>query len=239
MIAAHPHGIGKDHVLFDEDRESRRAAAHVDTGRPQLLLILHKAGNARDIGGRGDARQFKITALDAIKRGSGSTAVSTDSRCRSQASRMPICPRGSPRPVRWSSAKFTGCACSTSRPSPIIGHVAGRQHARHVLFGHDRMACKIPFAPAKPVAARLRPRETGDGMIDPHIRHFLRGLHGGADRALGFVHRARSRRTAPRATEWSPHQSPGTRIARPWGPHPFQLAQPIRPIKAQHQAGDL
>ena len=67
-----------------------------------------------------------------------------------------------------------------------IGHVTGRQNARHILFGDDGIL-QIPF-PGQTIAARLGPREADDHMIDPHIRHLLRRLNGGPDRAFGFIH---------------------------------------------------
>ena len=42
-------------------------------------------------------------------------------------------------------------------------------------------------------------------MIDPHIRHLLRGLNGGADRAFGFIHhRDFAKAHAPRPRGGSP-----------------------------------
>ncbi len=56
--------------------------------------------------------------------------------------------------MRWSSAKFTGWACSTSRPSPIVGHVAGGQHAGHVLLAAPRSPASVDLArPARSCAA--------------------------------------------------------------------------------------
>ena len=67
MIPAHADGIRKDHVLLHEDRNARRSAAHVDTGRAQLLLVLHHRRHARHIGRRRNPREFKVAALDAVQ----------------------------------------------------------------------------------------------------------------------------------------------------------------------------
>jgi len=117
----------------------------------------------------------------------------------------------------------------------IVGHVAGGQHAGHVLFA-DLFGQDLDLA-GKAIAARLRARKAGDDVIDPHIRHLLRRLHRGADRAFGFGHRVDlAKAHAARAGGGRPDHPerglPGHR-SKP------VLAEAFRPVEAQHEAGDL
>ena len=64
VIAAHAHRIGIDHVLFHKDRNRGRAAAHIDTGSAQLLLVFDQRRIARGIGRGGNPGKFQIAALN-------------------------------------------------------------------------------------------------------------------------------------------------------------------------------
>jgi hypothetical protein len=100
VVAPHPHRVGKDHVLFDEDRQARGAAAHVDAGRAQFLLIFHQARHARRRKARWqDAREFQVAALDAMQQ--RFDRVGLDGQ-HVHVHREPVAdsPRGSFRPVR-------------------------------------------------------------------------------------------------------------------------------------------
>ena len=66
MIAAHTHAVGINQVFFEENRDTRRAAAHINAGRTQLLLIFNQSCMCRDIGRRGHAGQLNITAFHAV-----------------------------------------------------------------------------------------------------------------------------------------------------------------------------
>ena len=72
-------------------------------------------------------------------------------------------------------------------PVADIRHVAGREHRSDVAILHrPRLERDLPV---EPVAARARARQRHDDMVDAGLRHLLRALHGGADRALGLLHR--------------------------------------------------
>ena len=68
-----------------------------------------------------------------------------------------------------------------------IRHITTGQHPAHILIGDNRIM-QINRA-RQSIRPWLRARKAGDQVIDPDIRHFLRGLHSGADGAFGFAHR--------------------------------------------------
>lgn len=68
----------------------------------------------------------------------------------------------------------------------IVRHIAGRQHPRHILLAN--LTIRQMDVTGQTIAARTRTRKTGNHMVNAGLRHFLRGLDGGADRAFGFLH---------------------------------------------------
>jgi hypothetical protein len=71
-------------------------------------------------------------------------------------------------------------------PMADIGHIAGREDRGDVAVLH-RPGLQRDLA-IQPVAARPRARKRHDHVVDAGLRHLLRALHGGADRALGLLH---------------------------------------------------
>ena len=66
MIPTHPHAVGINQVFFEENRNARRPATHINTGRTKLLLIFNQSRMRRNIGRGGHARQLNITAFHAL-----------------------------------------------------------------------------------------------------------------------------------------------------------------------------
>jgi hypothetical protein len=139
-----------------KDRNPRRAAAHVDAGGAQFLFILDQRRDARDIGRRGKARDIQIAALDAMDQVLHHRGID---RQKMHVAGQPVADLA----ARIAKAraviqrKVHGLGVQHLAPRADVGHVAGGQRARHVLFGHDRIL-QADLA-RQPIAARLGPGE--------------------------------------------------------------------------------
>ncbi len=151
MIPAHPHAVGIDHVLLDEDRQTGGPAPHVDAGGPQFLFILDKAGDARHIGAGGNARQFQIAALDTVQKVLHHIA---HDRQQVHVHRQPV----PDLPARIAKArpvvqrKVHRLGVEHLAPWPKVRHIAGGQHAADVLFA-DHAVVQVQLA-RQAIAAR-------------------------------------------------------------------------------------
>ena len=67
VIAANPHRVGVDHVLLDENRQTGRAASEINASGTKFLFVFHQRRSPADVGRRGYACQFQITAFDAMR----------------------------------------------------------------------------------------------------------------------------------------------------------------------------
>ncbi len=115
-----------------------------------------------------------------------------------------------------------------------IWHVAGRQHAGHVLFV-DCGALHIGFS-GKPVRARVRPREGRNHMIHADTGHFLCRLHRRADRTLCLVHGVNFAKTHPARPRGRRTDHPKTGLP---GKRADALLRRIGAVETEHQTGDL
>ena len=116
----------------------------------------------------------------------------------------------------------------------VVGNIAGGQDPGDVALGHGGV---LQFDLARqPVGARLRPREGGDDVIDARVGHFLRRLHGGADRAFGFLHRVDLAEAHPARTRRRRADHAKARLPR-HGADAIVGFETLRPVETQDQTG--